>query len=180
MKPCEGMLPVQAGLLRPEPGLLLLSPGKDVSSSWHIPTPSPPVIFSGWGGGGNNFRIILPIMMLQKIEMLQWFRSQLSFLALPELFLRHRWTYRAAIPLCCDMLLAEGFKVFFIHLKCRLLPKKSNTFTVDCQQRWVSDVTDDLNLLISWEILLLENTERSMLFYQLYKLLTPRWTNLAV
>lgn len=71
MKPCEGMLPVQAGLLRPEPGLLLLSPGKDVSSSWHIPTPIPPVIFSGWGGEGNNFRIILPIMMLQKIEMLQ-------------------------------------------------------------------------------------------------------------
>ena len=161
MKPCESMLPVQAGLLRPEPGLLLLSPGKDVSSSWHIPTPSPPVIFSGWGGGGNNFK---------KIEMLQWFRSQLSFLALPELFLRHRWTYRAAIPLCCDMLLAEGFKVFFIHLKCRLLPKKSNTFTVDCQQRWVSDVTDDLNLLISREILLLENTGGSMLFYQLYKL----------
>ena len=161
MKPCESMLPVQAGLLRPEPGLLLLSPGKDVSSSWHIPTPSPPVIFSGWGGGGNNFK---------KIEMLQWFRSQLSFLALPELFLRHRWTYRAAIPLCCDMLLAEGFKVFFIHLKCRLLPKKSNTFTVDCQQRWVCDVTDDLNLLISREILLLENTGGSMLFYQLYKL----------
>ena len=103
------------------------------------------------------------------------------FLALPEIFFRHRWTYHgAAIPLCCDMLLAEGFKVFFIQLKCRLLPKKSNTFTVDCQQRWVSDVTDDLNLLISWEILLLENTERSMLFYQLYKLLTPRWTNLAV
>ena len=161
MKPCESMLPVQAGLLRPEPGLLLLSPGKDVSSSWHIPTPSPPVIFSGWGGGGNNFK---------KIEMLQWFRSQLSFLALPELFLRHRWTYRAAIPLCCDMLLAEGFKVFFIHLKCRLLPKKSNTFTVDCQQRWVCDVTDDLNLLISREIILLENTGGSMLFYQLYKL----------
>ena len=161
MKPCESMLPVQAGLLRPEPGLLLLSPGKDVSSSWHIPTPSPPVIFSGWGEGGNNFK---------KIEMLQWFRSQLSFLALPELFLRHRWTYRAAIPLCCDMLLAEGFKVFFIHLKCRLLPKKSNTFTVDCQQRWVCDVTDDLNLLISREILLLENTGGSMLFYQLYKL----------
>lgn len=147
MKPCESMLPVQAGLLRPEPGLLLLSPEKDVSSSWHIPTPSPPVTFSGWGGGGNNFRIILPIMMLQKIEMLQWFRSQLSFLALPEIFLRHRWTYRAAIPLCCGMLLAEGFKVFFIQLKCRLLPKKSNTSTVDCQQRWVSDVTDDLNLL---------------------------------
>ena len=52
MKPYESMLPVQAGLLRPEPRLLLLSPGKDVSSSWHIP-------------------ILLPIMMLQKIEMLQ-------------------------------------------------------------------------------------------------------------
>lgn len=73
MKPCESMLPVQAGLLRPEPGLLLLFPGKDANSSRHIPNPSPPVIFSGWGGkgGGNNFRIILPIMMLQKIGMLQ-------------------------------------------------------------------------------------------------------------
>ena len=74
MKPCESFLPVQAGSLRPEPGLLLLllSPGKDANSSRYIPNPSPPVIFSGWGGGGgNNFRIILPIMMLQKIEMLQ-------------------------------------------------------------------------------------------------------------
>lgn len=54
MKPCESMLPVQAGLLRPEPGLLLLSPGKDANSSRHIPNPSPPVIFSGWGGGGGK------------------------------------------------------------------------------------------------------------------------------
>ena len=169
MKPCESFLPVQAGLLRPEPGLLLLSPGKDANSSRHIPNPSPPVIFSGWGGETISELFFLS-WCCKKLKCCNDLDLNSFFLALPEIFFRHRWTYGAAIPLCCDMLLAEGLTFFFIQLKCRLLPKKSNTFTVDCQQRWVCDVTDDLNLLISWEILLLENTEGSMLFYQLYKL----------